>query len=219
MADTCLPLKGLGNLREEVALSGIADVLTWLRALEPSLDPDYLRPGRRVGIYLKFLDKLDAILESGNIGIDPEQSRWPAYEAILTQSISGPIGSRAILLPEDYPRISQWPILEAKAEEWMEDAKRVSVAGSRQVLEDGRDVCNSESDAEYSRRGEVLGEEGTPDMYHKKVEFVLSRAILTTGQASGAGKQPQGPDQVNVLLLFIEVVPRRLEVTGHPRNC
>jgi hypothetical protein len=61
MTSTCLPLEGLGNSREEVALSGRADVLTWRHALENSKDPDYLRPGRRVVIYPKFLDKLDEV--------------------------------------------------------------------------------------------------------------------------------------------------------------
>jgi hypothetical protein len=36
----------------------------------------------------------------------------------------------------------------------VEDARRIAVAGYRQVLEDGKDVCNSESDAEYSDHGE-----------------------------------------------------------------
>jgi hypothetical protein len=38
----------------------------------------------------------------------------------------------------------------------MEDAKLTAAAGYRQILEDGRDVCNSETDAEYSDHGEVL---------------------------------------------------------------
>jgi hypothetical protein len=36
----------------------------------------------------------------------------------------------------------------------MEDAKRIAAADYRHVLEDGRDVCDSESDAEYSDHGE-----------------------------------------------------------------
>jgi hypothetical protein len=45
MTATCLPIKGLGNSREDVTLSGISDVLTWRNALETSQDPNYLRPG------------------------------------------------------------------------------------------------------------------------------------------------------------------------------
>jgi hypothetical protein len=42
MSATWLPMEGPGNAREEVALSGIADALTWLHALETSLDTNYL---------------------------------------------------------------------------------------------------------------------------------------------------------------------------------
>jgi hypothetical protein len=59
----------------------------------------------------------------------------------------------------------------------MEDAKRIAVAGYRQVLEDGRNLCDSESDAEYSDHGEVL--EG---MYTDGA--TLSSACFTTEQAN-----------------------------------
>jgi hypothetical protein len=60
------------------------------------------------------------------------------------------------MLVEGDPRLSRWSILAVNAVEWMEDAKRIAVAGYRRVLEDGRDVCNSEGDAEYSDHGEEL---------------------------------------------------------------
>jgi hypothetical protein len=37
----------------------------------------------------------------------------------------------------------------------MEDARRIAVAGYKQVLEDSSDVCSSESEAEYCDRGEM----------------------------------------------------------------
>jgi hypothetical protein len=40
----CQPMDGLGNLREEVALSGIVDVLSWRHAFATSQDPNFLRP-------------------------------------------------------------------------------------------------------------------------------------------------------------------------------
>jgi hypothetical protein len=64
----------------------------------------------------------------------------------------------------------------------MEDAKRIAVACYRQVIEDGRDVCNSESDAESSDHSEVL--EG---MYTEGATLASSR--LTTAQSA------QEPDQ------------------------
>jgi hypothetical protein len=67
----------------------------------------------------------------------------------------------------------------------MEDAKRIVVAGCRQVLEDGPDVCGSESDAEYSDHGEEL--EG---MYTKGSS--LASASLTTAQANALRAQSKG---------------------------
>jgi hypothetical protein len=93
MSATCLPID-LGNSREEVALSGIVDVLAWRQALETSQDPDYLRPSQHVTVYPKFLDRLDAVLSSGDIGMDSCQERWPAYEAILLQSLIWPVNTR-----------------------------------------------------------------------------------------------------------------------------
>jgi hypothetical protein len=48
----------------------------------------------------------------------------------------------------------------------MEDAKRIAVAGYRKVLEDGPDVCDSESDSEHSEHGEMwsYSDMSTPDM-------------------------------------------------------
>jgi hypothetical protein len=148
MSATCFPIEGFGNSWEEVALSGIGDVLTWQHAVKPSQDSDYLRPGQSVIVYPKFLDKLDYILSSGEIGSDPIQSRRPAYEAILIPSMTRPGGSRPIMLPEGYPRLSPWPIIALEAAECMEDAKRITVAGYRQVFEDDRDLCEYESGAE-----------------------------------------------------------------------
>jgi hypothetical protein len=56
-------------------------------AMETSLDPKYKRPGQRVIVYPKFLDKLGSVLASGNIGLDTAGNRHLAYEKIMyTQS-------------------------------------------------------------------------------------------------------------------------------------
>jgi hypothetical protein len=51
-----------------VALSCIVDVLSWRHALENSQNPNFLRIRQRLVSYPKFLDKLDEILSSGDIG-------------------------------------------------------------------------------------------------------------------------------------------------------
>jgi hypothetical protein len=127
-----------------------------------------------VVVYPKFLDRLDAVLATGDISSsDPDQSRWAAYVAILTQSLAWAVGIRPTMLREG---------------EWMEDAKRIAVAGYGQVLEDGQDKCNSEGDAEYSDHGEVL--EG---IYVNGATPASGR--LTTEQAialRAAGRSVQG---------------------------
>jgi hypothetical protein len=62
-----------------------------------------------VVVYPKFLDRLDDILLSGDIGLDSEQCRWPAYEAILTPSLTWPVDKRSLILPEGDARLSRWP--------------------------------------------------------------------------------------------------------------
>jgi hypothetical protein len=99
MSAASLPMEGLGNSREEAALSGIVDVLSWRHALETSQDPNCLPPGQRVVVYLKFLDKLNDIMATEDIRLDPVQRRLPAYEAILMQSMTWPESSRPIMLP------------------------------------------------------------------------------------------------------------------------
>jgi hypothetical protein len=93
--------------------------------------------------------------------MDGNDSRWPDYEAILMQSMTWKDDGRPIMLPEGDERLSQWHRLARNSEGWMEDAKRIAVAGYRQVLEDGPEFCSSVSEAEYSDHGEVL--EGIED--------------------------------------------------------
>jgi hypothetical protein len=80
MPAICVPMEGVGNSREEGALSGIVDVLSWRQALEAIQDPNYLPPGRRVTVYPKFLDNLPLILATGEVGADPVGSRMPAHD-------------------------------------------------------------------------------------------------------------------------------------------
>jgi hypothetical protein len=64
------------------------------------------------------------------------------------------------------PRLEQWRETTGKVAEWMEEAETMAVAGCRRVLEDGPEMCSSESAAEYSERGEEYSGSDiyTPDM-------------------------------------------------------
>jgi hypothetical protein len=89
------------------------------------------------------------------------------------------------MLPEGDGRLAQSRYLADNAESWMSDAKRIAVVGHRSVLEDGPDVCNSESEAKYSDHGEQWtdAEIYTPDMLGPDGKPRLSLARLTTEQA------------------------------------
>jgi hypothetical protein len=73
----------------------------------------------------------------------------------------------------------------------MDDSKRIAVAGYRQVLGDGRDKCDSESDAEYSDHGEMWPDETmcTPDMTGANGKSDFSRTMLTAEQANALRAQ------------------------------
>jgi hypothetical protein len=67
----------------------------------------------------------------------------------------------------------------------MEEVKAIAVAGYRPVLEDGPDVCDSESESEYSDHGEqwFASEMYTPDMLDEQCKPVLACATMTSEQA------------------------------------
>jgi hypothetical protein len=70
----------------------------------------------------------------------------------------------------------------------VEDAKRIAVAGYRQVLEDGKDICSSESDAEYSDHGEELTGMYTPDIIGHDGRPNLASARLTAEEGECAAR-------------------------------
>jgi hypothetical protein len=94
--------------------------------------------------------------------------------------------------------------LRESFEEWITVARSIAVAGYRRVLEDGHEICSSESSAEYSDHGEELSDAYVGDMFEENGKPVLARAVMTTEQAerirnrgraggpvtvSGAGRQ------------------------------
>lgn len=86
---TAIP--GMRMSKEEGALSGIADALTWRHALEENdyeQNPNHMWSGHRVIAYPDFLSKLGLVLTTRNFGMDPCEASWPEYEAILIQSDS-----------------------------------------------------------------------------------------------------------------------------------
>jgi hypothetical protein len=109
-----------------------------------------------IGRYIYFPKQL----QDGDVTIDGPRQK--AYRRILDMSVTWPMTSRPIMLLEDSEQLGRWPDLAHHSSEWMEDAKRIAIAGYRQVLEDGPERRDSESDAEYSDHGEQWSD---ADMY------------------------------------------------------
>jgi hypothetical protein len=68
----------------------------------------------------------------------------------------------------------------------MEEAKAIAVAGYQQFLDDGPEVCSSESEAESRDHGEQWLASGpyTPDTLYENGNPILGRATMTTAQAN-----------------------------------
>jgi hypothetical protein len=133
-----------------------------------------------------FLDKLDIVFARGNVEMDSQDSRSPAYETILTKSMAYGEGRRPAMLPEGGASLSQSPELARNSGGWMEDAKRIAVAGYKQVFEDGPKLCSSESEAEHRDHDENRTDERTytPDMIGSNGKPDFERAELRTEQAN-----------------------------------
>jgi hypothetical protein len=104
-------------------------------------------------IYPPELDKLEAVLVTGDMSLDSEDGHDIAYQLILgaCHSFENP--------PGFFPNSSQdFGGLDIAGEipEWSRIAKKVSIGGRRQVREDGKDMYGSESDSYTEEHGETL---------------------------------------------------------------
>jgi hypothetical protein len=146
-------------------------------------DADFQRLGQRVIIYPTSITKFTACLQQGNYRSDIEGGHQIAYEQIAAQC--GTFASCPIFSPEDSPNIRNWPVLEDKGSIWVEEGKQVAVSGYKQVLEDGPDVCNSESDSENSDHGEEFPDSNmfTPEMLGQDGKRIMDPQKLTPEQA------------------------------------
>jgi hypothetical protein len=85
--------------------------------------------------------------------------------------------SRLIILPEDDLRISQWDETRDQDESWIEEAELIAVRAYKMVLEDGPEICTSESSGDNSDHGEEVRGMYTPGV------MSLSEARMTEERA------------------------------------
>jgi hypothetical protein len=178
-----------GTSNKAIILSGVEYAVRWPHALEMSPNP---RPGLRM-IYPRSLSRLATVLTTGNVRMDGEHPElWSTYESVLNELETWPPDSRPLIVREDDPRLEQWSDTAGKYEEWLADAKIIAVGSYRLVLEDGPDVCTSESENEHSDHGEVLEGMYTPDVLGSEGHPVLDRAKMTEDQARGLRERRAG---------------------------
>jgi hypothetical protein len=139
---TNIQLDGMSNDAVSVTLAAVGEALEWTHTLEEGLAK---RPTQRVVFYPPSLPDLAAVLESGNPELDTENDHNLAYWKILN-------ACSKFELPPQFYRSDQVDCLEseiaAKVPGWMHSAE--------QVLEDGNDVCNSESDSDNEDHGSEI---------------------------------------------------------------
>jgi hypothetical protein len=135
---------------KSAALIAVAEAVEWRHAFEPV---GLKRQGQRIVIYPPFLDKLEQVLESGDSNCDPEATHDIAYQSILNACHS--FETLLKFYSSDSPELPTSDIAD-KVPLWMNMANEISIGGRGQVLEDGADLCNSESDSENEDPGDVL---------------------------------------------------------------
>jgi hypothetical protein len=150
MTATNIKLDGMSNDATSVTLAVVAEAVEWAHVLETGLPK---RTGQRIVIYPPSLLKLDAVLESLDAGSDTKDGHDIAYQRIF--SACAKYERPPAFFPVDSQDFGGLDISE-KIPFWMHTAAQVSTGGRRQVLENGPDVCDSESDSENEDHGEVL---------------------------------------------------------------
>jgi hypothetical protein len=150
MTATNLPFEGMSNDAESATLAGVALAVEWADVLKDGLPK---RTTQRVVIYQPSLTKLETVLVTGNVGLNMEDGHDIAYERIFAAAQK--FERLPVFFSSDSEDFGGLEIRD-KVPLWMHTAAQISTGGRRQVLEDGPDVCNSESDSDNEDHGEKL---------------------------------------------------------------
>jgi hypothetical protein len=78
------------------------------------------------------------------------------FQGILEQRATWQEAPQPLILCELDPVLDKSIETKGRVEQLMEDAKLITGGGHKSVLEDDRDVCDSESSAEYGDHREEL---------------------------------------------------------------
>jgi hypothetical protein len=206
MSAVNLIMDGMDTGRESVILSAIAEAVTWRHAMEQATDPNFKRPGQRVIVYPKSMTKFSECLRRGDYSSELEGGHAFAYERIAAECTT--FANCPIFLPEDSLNFGSWPVLAENVSFWMEEAKQVVVSWYKQVLENGPDVCNWESDSDHSDHGEEWADS---NMYTKEMLGPDGKKIK--------GPQQLSPQEVTLLRAVARATQKSVSYTPSSTSC
>jgi hypothetical protein len=155
------------------------------------------RKGRRVVVYPKELEKLEQVLEAGDPSIDTEDGHAIAYSAILQESQNFEI--HPVFVKEDNPAITGNPEISQLVPGLMNTAHRVATGSRQRVLEDGRDVMNSDDEDAIAdvKPDEELNMD-TAGMDPKKGPIMLSARKVAKQRAIAAAVAQKAADEARI---------------------
>jgi hypothetical protein len=100
--------------------------------------------------YKWYCRNLAEVLTSGNPNLDSENAHPIAYQRILDACCK--FASPPVFYRSDQPETMP-PDMIPKVPVWMNSVEQISIGNRVQVLEDGNDVCDSESDSDTEDYG------------------------------------------------------------------
>jgi hypothetical protein len=215
------------NDSESACLAGVAEAVEWAHTPEDGLPK---RPTQRVVIYPPTMSEFTRVLsgDTSNL-VDGHEI---AYERIANACF------KYVAPPAFYSADSEnfGGIDPSKVPLWMCTAAHVSIGGRSQVLENGPDTCNSESDCENEEHGDELKVVFTKEVpVDSKCHPILQKCQLTATQAeilrlasalksrpSSSTSDSSGPDAEDSVDEFYgcnpQVQPASLDQEPHGRR-
>jgi hypothetical protein len=139
MTATNKPFEGMTNDANSATLAGVAEAVEWAHVLEEGLPK---RVTQRVVICPPTLTGFSRVLSGDFSNIeDGHEIAYQRISAACSKYVAPPAFDSAD--SQDFGGIDP-----SKVRPWMHTAPQVSIGGRSQVLENGPDVCNSDSDSE-----------------------------------------------------------------------
>jgi hypothetical protein len=180
MTATNIQFDGMPNDGVSVCLSAVAKAVEWTHTLE---DDFKKRPTQRLIVYPPSLNYLAEVLSAGDSDPDPVAEHSIAYNRIFAACAR--YESSPVFYCSDQPELMPGGVAE-KVSKWMNASDQVSVGSRVQVLEDGSDVCNSESDSDNEDHGSVLKDAYKDIQTNSNGDPTHSSHKMTTEQANAA---------------------------------